>query len=631
MWARDGQQRIRDCNVAYVELVEAPSREAVVAEGREFAEGPEAQAARALAERVSATGQPQTETKHIVVAGRRRLFEITESPLSPTGTAGYAIDITQTEELRQSLRHQLAAHNEVLERLALAIIIVDTDGSIRFFNSAFAWLWKVSESWLEGGPSLADLLDRLSSVRMLPETGNYAALRRDWLGWINGLIEPRQELLHLPNDMSIWMVVTPHPLGGLLFTFENVTDRLALERSVNTLSAVQRDTIDHLFDGLAVFGEDGCLNLSNPAFRRMWQLSGEFIAANPHVGAVIDHCRSLMPGGDRWNALRGRIVARVTNRRTRQGRFHRPDGMTLHYAMIPLPDGGVLLSCRDISDSKRVERALRERAEALEAADRVKADFIANMSYELRTPLNAIIGFTEILNNQFFGPLNPRQMEYAEGIFEASKHLMALINDILDLAVIEAGRMVLDPAPVDVQKLIDDVVAAMAEPARNQQIKVLNKRSTASGTIMADGPRLKQALLNLVGNAIKFTPETGMVTISAERTADRLVLVVEDTGIGIPDEDQSRVFGTFVRGRDKTGRTTGPGLGLSLVRSLIELHGGTVTLESKTGVGTKVSCSVPIRARAAGPTSIGLSAPHAISGPPSGRAAGSEANERAVA
>ncbi|MCW5773909.1 MAG: PAS-domain containing protein [Rhodospirillaceae bacterium] len=597
IWIRDEQQHLVDCNAAYVRAVEAPDRDAVLAEHREFAEGTEAGTARALAEKAHASGARETVQQHIVVEGTRRLFEIGEQPISAACTAGYALDITSTEETKKSVARHTAAHNEVLERLAIAIIIVGPDGAIKFFNGAFARLWSLSEAWLEAGPTLSDLLDQLRQQRMLPETGNFAALRNEWMAWIKGMIEPRQELLHLPNGMAIWMVVSPHPLGGLLFTFENVTYRLALERSVNTLAAVQRDTIDHLFDGVAVFGEDGCLKLSNPTFRRMWTLDEEFSTSNPHVGVVVERIRALLPVKKGWEKAKAAIMSRVTNRRFRQGRVRIADDRIFAYALVPLPDGGVLVSCRDVTDSVRVERALRERAEALEAADRVKADFIANISYELRTPLNAIIGFTEILNNQYFGQLNERQLEYTEGVLEASQHLLTLINDILDLAVIEAGRMVLDIEPVSVKSIVDSVLQITGEWARGQDLHLEADVPADVGIIQADERRLKHALFNLVGNAIKFTPQGGRIAVSARRQGQQVALAVEDTGMGIPDEDARRVFDTFVRGKDKHGRPAGAGLGLALVRSLIELHGGRVEMQSKSGVGTKVTCWLPVRAK----------------------------------
>jgi signal transduction histidine kinase len=252
-----------------------------------------------------------------------------------------------------------------------------------------------------------------------------------------------------------------------------------------------------------------------------------------------------------------------------------------------------------VTDTVRVERALRERNEALETAARLKSEFIASVSYELRTPLNAIMGFAEILTNQYFGTLSPRQLDYSRGILESSHQLMALINDILDLATIEAGYLVLETAEIDVCEMLRAVLGLSRERARGREVALECRCPDEIGRMEGDERRLKQALFNLVSNAIKFTPPGGRVTISAERAADELLFVVADTGKGIPQSDQRRIFEKFERG-DPRDRQSGAGLGLSLVKSLVELHGGTVSLESALGRGTRVTCRLPLVEPASG-------------------------------
>jgi len=263
------------------------------------------------------------------------------------------------------------------------------------------------------------------------------------------------------------------------------------------------------------------------------------------------------------------------------------------WAQVPLPDGQVLYTFVDVTDSIHVERALMERNEALETADRLKSEFIANISYELRTPLNAIIGFAEILGNQFFGPLNERQVEYSNAIVESSQRLITLINDILDLASIEAGYLHIDLETVDVRELMDTVYGLVRERAHNQGLELSLDCAPDIGVFKADSRRLKQALFNLVSNSLKFTPTGGRITLSAQRNEEQMRLSVVDTGVGIAEKDQDRVFGSFERG-SRQGRQSGVGLGLSLVRSLIELHGGNVSLESELDGGTKVTCQIPL-------------------------------------
>jgi signal transduction histidine kinase len=260
---------------------------------------------------------------------------------------------------------------------------------------------------------------------------------------------------------------------------------------------------------------------------------------------------------------------------------------------VPLPDGNVLLSYLDVTDSTRVQRALRERNEALETAGRLKSEFIANVSYELRTPLNAIIGFAEILTNQYFGELNPRQLDYSRGILDSSHRLLSLINDILDLATIEAGYMVLETERIDIHTLMASVLALTRERARKQNINLEFDCPPDLGTLAADERRLKQALFNLISNAIKFTPAGGTIRLGAHRENGDIRLVVADNGVGIPSEDQARVFEKFERGNPQA-RQSGAGLGLSLVKSFIELHGGRVEIVSEANKGTTITLYLPV-------------------------------------
>ncbi|MBL8653312.1 MAG: sensor histidine kinase, partial [Alphaproteobacteria bacterium] len=300
------------------------------------------------------------------------------------------------------------------------------------------------------------------------------------------------------------------------------------------------------------------------------------------------------PADEDWEDTKSRLADDIGAREPVRARLERADGRILDYALVPLPDGATQLSYLDVTDTIRVERALRERAEALEAADRLKSEFISTVSYELRTPLNTIIGFAEMLSKQYFGALNERQVEYCDDILSASQRLLAIINDILDLASIDAGRMTLDLAPVPVLGLMEETAQIMADLARERDLSLDVRVPRALSDLRADPRRLKQALCNLVSNAIKFTPAGGKITLSAEGAGQYVALAVADTGMGIAPEDQSRVFKEFERGTAPDARRMGAGLGLSLVKRIVELHGGTVHLASMPGDGTTVMARVPI-------------------------------------
>jgi signal transduction histidine kinase len=591
VWRRDADLSLVYCNLAYARAVDRDRDEAVAA-GIELPGKALAEASRELARRALETAAGTTEKHHVVVAGERRLLELSEQPLNG-GTAGCAFDQTAVEDLEGELRRHVDAHAEMLESLGSAIAIYGPDMRLKFFNSAYAQLWRVDENVLAEEPHHNDVLEMMRERRRLPEQSDFPAYKAERLRLYSTLIEPLEELMHLPDDSTLRMTATPHPFGGVLFAYEDVTDRLALERSYNTLIAVQRETLDNLYEGVAVYGVDGRLKLYNPAFARIWKLPEALLEAEPHARDVVAKFRDFfdVPDTD-WPDFIERSVTQITEPGTQDGRQERADGSVVDWAQVPLPDGASLFTFLDVTDSIRVERALRERNEALETTDRLKSEFLANISYELRTPLNAIVGFAEILENKFFGELNERQLEYSRAIVESSQRLLALINDILDLATIEAGYLRLDVAPVDLQAVLEAIHTLGHERARSRGIELQLDCPKNVGRLMADERRLKQALYNLLSNSLKFTPEGGKVVIAVRRKGKEMQLSVTDTGIGIPPEQQEQVFDKFERGVGQ-GRQAGAGLGLSLVKSLIELHHGWVELDSAPDSGTRVICHLP--------------------------------------
>ncbi|MBT3171965.1 MAG: sensor histidine kinase, partial [Rhodospirillaceae bacterium] len=286
-------------------------------------------------------------------------------------------------------------------------------------------------------------------------------------------------------------------------------------------------------------------------------------------------------------------IARISERARSAMRLQRRDGKVLDCTYVPLPDGATLITYMDITDSFQVERALRDRAQALETADRLKSEFIANVSYELRTPLNTVIGFTEILANQYFGQLNERQQEYVSGILQSSQQLLSLINNILDLATIEAGLMVLEIESIDLRATLITMLNLVQERVRTKRLQVEFDCAEDIGRLEADERRLKQIVFNLLNNAIKYTPAGGEITLGASAKGSDILISVSDSGIGIAHDEHDHAFERFWQADNPLARQGGTGLGLSLVKNFVELHGGTVTLDSDLDHGTTVSCLFP--------------------------------------
>lgn len=254
----------------------------------------------------------------------------------------------------------------------------------------------------------------------------------------------------------------------------------------------------------------------------------------------------------------------------------------------------------DLADAlNQMSRELGRLYREIQAASRHKSEFLANMSHELRTPLNAIIGFSEMLDEQVFGELNEKQAEYVRDIHESGNHLLSLINDILDLSKIEAGRMDLDLKKFDAGLALQNASTLVKERCLRHGIALGVEFDAALGEIVADERKFKQILLNLLSNAIKFTPEGGKIEVHAKVHDKNLEIVVTDTGIGISPEDQEHIFDEFRQVAADNGQTReGTGLGLTLTRKFIEMHGGAISVESEVGKGSAFRFSIPLSASA---------------------------------
>jgi len=597
VWMRNQKLDLTWCNKFYARMVE-DSGAAVVADQKELpltgADKGDLNR-RVLAQSAVAKLAPQSARGHVIIDNQRRLIEMTEIPLNPEKRLiGMAIDVTREEEWESAYKRLVASHHESMEQLRTAIAMFDRDTRLEYYNSAYEQLTGMSGSWLDTRPKLAEIIDKMRELRKLPEQADYKQFKQNWLNKFTTLLEPYEEMQYLPDGSVVRMIVMPRPMGGLLLTLEDVTSRLQLETSFNTLLAVQQETMDSLYEGIAVFGEDGRLRLSNLAFAETWNLRPEDLSGAAHVSKLVDKIRELFDEPS-WPDVRQIILNNGLEREPRRGRLQRRDGSILEYSIMPLPDGNILNVYSDITDTVKVEQALLEKNAALEEAERLKTDFLANVSYQLRTPLNAIMGFAEILNQQYFGRLNERQLEYTSSMIEAGQRLVSLVNDILDLSTIEAGYLHLYPSEINIRELMERIAALTEEWARKQRLEIVIHCPDAALTIMADERRIKQVLLNLISNAFNYSPHGGKVTLSAELADDSSVLLgIRDTGMGIPAADMARIFTPFDKiNSRKVQRRSGAGLGLTLVKSIVELHGGQVKIESQEGVGTFVTCLLP--------------------------------------
>ena len=502
----------------------------------------------------------------------------------------------RNERARAETKASIETHFRSFDRLATAFAVFDSTQRLAHYNQAYVDLWQLDTDWLDTHPRDGEILDRLRQARRLEERAEYRAWKQEWLS-AYGTDKQIEDRWYLPDGRSLHVIADADGDGGVTYLYENVTEQIALESRYNALIQVQRETLDTLRDGVAVFGSDGKLKLYNSAFARIWELNPRLLDAEPHVEDVISWCKTLYDQPSEWERTKAAVTAIVAERRPYDSQFDRPDGTVLSCAALPLPDGGTLLTYSDITDATRAERALIEKNEALQAADRIKSEFVSHVSYELRTPLNSMLGFAQMLAEPAFGPLAEKQREYVDDILSSGTTLRAIVDDILDLATIDAGTLELKLEPVHVREVIEQARQGVEDRLKQNGVTLDIAIAPGVDEVVADARRLTQILYNLVSNAIGFSESGEAIRLACDREGPMIAFTVADKGVGIPEDFQETVFDRF-ESRTQGSRHRGAGLGLSIVRSLAELHGGMVSLKSTPGEGTQVKVLLPLKQEA---------------------------------
>ena len=596
-WTRDAAGRIVWCNAAYARAVDAPDDQAAIDKGGELFDPA---IRREAAAAVSEAGAWKRRAS-AVVGGERRTFEAAEARMS-VGSAGVARDISEIAALRAEMERNEDDYSRMIDRLSTAVAIFDKSKRLTLYNAAYRQVWPLEPAFLDQRPSDGEILDRLRAKRQLPEQVDFPAWKAQQLRAYQA-IEPSETVWHLPDGRVLRVVTSPNPKGGLTYLYDDATQSYALASQVNSLTHVQGETLDALKEGVAAFGADGRMKLFNPAFAELWRFDPAALRARPHIDEIARACEPLCRRPELFEDLTAMIVDLPDHRESRTARIERTDGLILDCAALPLPDGATLMTSLDVTAGVNVERALTERNQALVAAERLRNDFVNHVSYELRTPLTNIIGFTQLLAGGGVGPLNPKQLEYARFITDSSHALLAIIDDILDLASIDAGALELRLEEVDVAEAMKAAAAGVQDRLSDAAIELRIVLTDGVGSLRADGRRIRQVLFNLLSNAINYSEAGQTVTLAAMRRGSEIVFKVSDRGRGIPPEMIDRVFDrfeTFPNG----SRHRGPGLGLSIVRALVELHHGRVLIDTAPGEGTTVTCIFPVetmKAKDSGP------------------------------
>ena len=594
MWYRGPDLKLGLVNSAFVEAVEARDAADVIARGIELIDEPGDHGARAAALKALELGKIQSRNQAAILRGERRMLRIVNVPLPTGAVAGFAIDIQELEDARFELARHIESQRELADRMTAGAAQFDADRSLNFFNQPFAVMAQLDPDWLAERPEFDRLLERMRENHRLPETRDFPAWKDERRAWFSSADEVVEEEWMLANGDHLRVVAQPLPDGGLRLFLEDRTEQVRLASARDTLLRVRAATFDNLFEAISVFASDGRLYLWNRRFCQVWDLDEEWLGEHPRVDELVPAMARKLVNPTAAAQVREQVRQTTAKRESAGGRLSMTDGRHFEFAAVPLPDGNALFTMVDVTDSTRIEAALRERATALEEADRVKTDFVANMSYELRTPLTSIGGFAEMLAAGYAGKLTAKAEDYVGAIEESVGRLSKLVDDVLDLTTGDARGVSLEHERVDLAGLCRAAVETAQLRASEKAQKLTSDISESTGFVTGDARRLRESIEHVLHNAIAYTDRKGKIQLKAEGDAERAVIQISDNGSGIAAKDLPRVFNRFDRVEEAGVRGEAAlGLGLPLTRQFIEAHGGTVKLTSKKAKGTTVTLTVP--------------------------------------
>ncbi|MFM2423558.1 MAG: hypothetical protein RL291_2088, partial [Pseudomonadota bacterium] len=423
IWLKSNEGKITWANKAYVLASEGTLGEGDQRTAADILDRRQVETAdRALAE------QGRYVDRIALAQGNERVDHDVTLTRVAGGAVGIAVDATAAESAQDELQRQVAAYDRTLHGVATGTVIFGSDGRLAFYNTAWRTLFEIDADWLDLGPTVGELLDRLNTLGRLPFGGDYREWRRTFLDAVTGQDAAATQAInyetwwHLFDGRTIRVTTERQPDGSIVGLFDDVTETISLESRYNELIATQRETLDTLKEAVAVFGPNGRLRLFNSAFAQMWRMSRAMLAEGPHIEVLIEASRSMTADERPWQRMQQAVTSLAEDRGAIEGQFARQDGSVLDYAATPLSDGATLITFFDVTKAKSYEQALldkveaeRDRAKALEQAndalsnaDRLKSQLISHVSYEFRTPLTTILGYAEFMEAGMTGPLNTR-------------------------------------------------------------------------------------------------------------------------------------------------------------------------------------------------------------------------------
>lgn len=585
IWQRDKNGNIIYCNNRFCEVTNETRENIIKKDDVElFRE------AKSIADRALKTGQIQVLEQNLVINGNNALNQIVEIPVNDrnseygakNGTIGFALNFVELQNTRERLKLNIELQKRLLDSLNSAVAIYGINQKLEYYNSAFVDLWKFDIDWLKTYPTYGEILESLREGRKLPEQADFASFKRDNLGYFNNLISKKEDYYYLADGRVLKVIIIPYQNRGLLFYYEDLTNQLSLERSYNTLVSVQKYTLDNLNESVAVFGENGKLELFNPNFASLWNFSDSFLKSEPHINRILDGMISFY-NNDEYKSFHDDFLNLLNARNYTERKISRNDGKVLLERFTPLPSGSTLVTFFDITDKERVEKSLIAERKAYEEADKIKTNFLSNVSYELRSPLTSIMGFAEMMLLIYGKNLDDKTKEYTSAILDSSIKLKNLIDNIIDVSSLDAGYVTLNIAKCALHEVTEDVFAYVNPLANNKQIKIHSEYEVSPIALNVDKNRLRQAIKTLFEYIILSSKQDDEIIFKIAKSNTKTCLEIINKNLHISEAETNSLFDKFYKLQSSS---TNGGIAMHIAKKIIDLHGGELNIISSEKAGS---------------------------------------------
>ncbi|MDR0630424.1 MAG: PAS-domain containing protein [Holosporales bacterium] len=597
VWKRDADLKLKYCNQKYADAFDTSPSEVIRCNMKlpifTNSKG------LSLEQLAISSGKAQTVRKHTIVNGVRKLFEISELPLNhKKQQIGYAIDVSDEDKIQNEYDIFKKQTFDALDHISVPIAICDADTKLSFFNKAGLQFFDLEESYAMSSPSFVEILGVLIDKKKITEAKDYQTLKNTWLRYFREIVAPHHEFMHTPDGRSINIVVSPHYGGGLIFVFEDITEKLVMERERNALFAVQKETIEHLHDGILVFGGDNKIRMMNPTINEIWETDNWGTnSSDLHIKDFFSRTSDLFISSDDCETWISQIISMSESRTESSGTIMLVNGKNIDYIYVPLPDGHNLIRFADVTDRRKLENALREKNDMMSQIDRLKSHFISNVSFELKSPINTISGFSDILINQYFGDLNERQLEYCRSILEASNKLADIIDAMLNLATIEAGHNKMRYKEIYLSEFLNELVKLFNDAASKKNVAIQTSVEESSLNAYCDEYSIKQVLFQITSLLLKITQIGETISIHASKLAeqqDYITISIKNTGFGMPRDELDNINKILMNDNDhKPNFSSSSDFVFLFAQHVAQLHEGRLSVESDYEAGTIITISIP--------------------------------------